>query len=76
MRLMRRRRRTRGPTDEERTKLAEAYAARADAVGQLAKSRGRSAEVDSIVGWIARARAQNHFSQRVQYMIEHSREEH
>lgn len=62
-------------TDQEKAGIAEAEAAEALANKALAKARGRTPEVESIVGWLHRARQENHFSQRVRYMIEHPGEE-
>lgn len=74
MRLKRRKRHLE-LTEQEQAKLAEAEAARDEAVGVLAAAHRRTTEVESIVSWLHRARAQNHFSQRVRYLIEHPGEE-
>lgn len=64
-----------GLTDDEKTKLHEAQAGLKEARSALRDTNARDAEVESIVGWFTRARAENHFSQRIQYMLEHHTEE-
>lgn len=62
-------------TDEEQAKLHEAQAGLTAARSALRDTKARDAEVESIVGWFTRARAENHFSQRIKYMLEQHAEE-
>lgn len=75
MRLTRRKRCRHEMTDDERAKLAEARQARESAQRLLAETVERGPEVEHMVAWLKRARAENHFSQRIAHMLQNPGEE-